>query len=242
VTPREPGCSYLGPLSERSAGRIAVYHGLWSEAEDYLPFARIRRQNHGISHVNSGNARKNCARIWGIGFAPFERSNKSTTLHGVSLFDADLQSGVIRVAVSESRSGAWCFLPLPLLPVRHTVLLLYSTKLTYRFGSPDKAMTERSSYDSVDDLERLVTEHAKELPDISHDVHTAHLRQAHRSRVRSTVGWFVLLVTVFGTGYLGGTWSTAGAHRDTPWVVGPLGAPYSNCMSDEEESQLETYI
>lgn len=90
-------------------------------------------------------------------------------------------------------------------------------------------MTERMSYDSVDDLERLVKDQNTQLSVNSNIVRPAQLRQARQRRVWLHLGWSMLLAFVFVMGYLGGAKSAASASITAPWVAGPLGAPYSNC-------------
>jgi hypothetical protein len=84
-------------------------------------------------------------------------------------------------------------------------------------------MAGRKSYDSVDDLERLVTEeHTKSVP----SGNALYTRAQRPGRLWSILGYTAAISLVFSVGYLGGIYSHN--SEGSPWVIGPLGAPYAN--------------
>lgn len=110
------------------------------------------------------------------------------------------------------------------------------------FGShlqvPSANMTERKSYDSAGDLERLVKNESIDLSEQDIDFHINQPRQARRSRIWSILGCSTLLAIVFVIGYLGGARSALDAPRKTPWVAENLGAPYSTCKLKEKKKPV----
>lgn len=90
-------------------------------------------------------------------------------------------------------------------------------------------MTERSSFDSVDDLERLVAHSPKGFSESKNRPGDSIYEQDGRKRRWSAAKCIALCVGGLLIGYSFGTWSVASPSVTSPWVVGPLGAPYSNC-------------
>jgi hypothetical protein len=103
-------------------------------------------------------------------------------------------------------------------------------------------MTERKSYDSVDDLERLVKDEHTDMSVNDDFARPVQQRQARYRHVWSQLGWAMLLAGVFVVGYLGGNKSASDASMKGPWVAGPLGAPYSNCKSTQEKIQAGKHV
>ena len=89
-------------------------------------------------------------------------------------------------------------------------------------------MAGRRSYDSVDDLERLVVDEKT----VSNS--TVNQRGPRPNRLWTVLGYTALVSLIFSAGYLGGIYSHNEMPSKTPWVVGPLGAPYANSPVYEE--------
>lgn len=93
-------------------------------------------------------------------------------------------------------------------------------------------MAERRSFDSLDDLERFVVE--EEAKEQVRNSKTPYRPTRRPNRLWSLTGYTALVTIVFSIGYIGGIYSNPTNGSNTPWVIGPFGAPYANSPVYEE--------
>jgi hypothetical protein len=157
-------------------------------------------------------------------------SDEFVVPHAASLTYASRHRRVCtsQVSITGPRFPLECCLRYCVQPNLVHFLLRFNYSLII-ISCPASTMTERRSYDSVDDLERLVKHENIQLSVNGHIDRPAQLREARQRRIWLHLGWAMSLAFVFIVGYLGGAKSAASSNTTAPWVAGPLGAPYSNC-------------